>query len=194
MSAEDRARWDEKYADRSLPSPEAIGPATVFGALADVFPNAGYAIDVACGQGTGAVWLAQRGLRVAGFDVSPIAIEQARALAVRSGVGERCRFEVADLDDGLPDGPPADVVHCARFRDRRLDAAMRERLAPRGLLAITALSQVDSTPGRFRAAPGELRAAFAGLEIIAEGEGDGLAWLLARRQGDEAAGGRFGRN
>lgn len=180
MSAEDRTRWDAKYAGRSLPG--SIGPAAVFAPFADAFPTAGFALDIACGQGAAAVWLAQRGLQVAGLDVSPVAIEQARAFARRSGVGDRCRFDVVDLDDGLPEGPLADVVYGARFRDRRLDAPMTQRLAPGGLLAITVLSQVGSTAGRFRAAPGELRTAFANLEMIAEGEADGLAWLLARRR------------
>ncbi|BBX22808.1 SAM-dependent methyltransferase [Mycolicibacter terrae] len=182
MSDDDRALWDDKFAERGLPEPEAIGPAAVFASYRDEFPTAGHALDVACGQGTAAVWLARRGLQVRGFDVSPVAIEQASALAARSGVAGRCRFDVADLDDGLPDGPPADVIYCARFRDRRLDAPMIERLAPGGLLAVTALSQVGGSAGRFRAAPGELRAAFAGLEAIAHGEGQGLAWLLARRR------------
>lgn len=181
MSDDDRARWDERYTDRPLPGPDAIGPAEVFAVHRDVFPTAGQAIDVACGQGTGAVWLARRGLWVRGYDVSPVAVEQARALAAQAGVADRCRFDVADLDDGLPGGPPADVVYCARFRDPALDAPMIGRLAPGGVLAITALSQVGSAAGRFRAAPGELRAAFAGLELIAAGEGQGLAWLLARR-------------
>ena len=182
MSEDDRARWDEKYRGRAAPPAGAIGPPSVFLAHQDVFPRTGYALDLACGQGTGAVWLARRGLQVYGVDVSAIAVEQARELAARSGVGDRCRFDTADLDDGLPAGPPADVVYCARFRDARLDAAMVERLAPGGLLAVTALSQVGSGGGRFRAAPGELRAAFAGLEVIAGGEGRGLAWLLARRR------------
>lgn len=187
MSADDRAHWDEKYAEWGGPAPEAIGPAAVFAAHRDAFPTAGHALDIACGLGTGAVWLARRGLQVRGLDVSPVAIEQARSLAARSGVGDRCHFEVADLDHGLPGGPPADVIYCARFRDRRLDVPMIGRLAPNGLLAIAALSQVGGSAGRFRAQPGELRAAFAGLEIIADGEGQGLAWLLARRRVDPAA-------
>lgn len=189
MSDADRARWDAKYAERGIPSPDALGPVAVFAAYRDEFPGGGHAIDVACGQGTGAVWLARRGLQAWGFDVSPVAIEQARALAACSGVGDRCRFDVVDLDHGLPSGPLADVVYCARFRDRRLDAPMIERLAPGGLLAVIALSQEGSTAGRFRAAPGELRTAFAGLEVIADGEGQGLAWLLARRPTDSSPAG-----
>lgn len=132
MSDQDRSRWDAKYAGRALPAPEAIGPAAVFAPFAQDFPTGGQALDIACGPGTAAVWLAGRGLQVTGYDVSPVAIEQARALAMRSGSAATCRFEVVDLDEGLPAGPPADVVYCARFRDPRLDTPMVERLAPGG--------------------------------------------------------------
>jgi hypothetical protein len=55
-----------------------------------------------------------------------------------------------------------------------------QRLAPGGLLAITALSEVGAASGPFRVGPGELRAAFAELDLIAASEGQGEAWLLAR--------------
>lgn len=180
MTDEDRRRWDERYASREPPPVDAVGPPAVFASYADAFPTAGHGLDLACGQGLGAVWLAQRGLTVVGLDISAVAIDQARDLAQRSGVGARCRFHVHDLDDGLPDGPPVDVILCHKFRDRRLDGAIIERLAPGGLLAVAALSEIDSTPGPFHVSRGELRAAFAALDPIASGEGDGRAWLLAR--------------
>lgn len=177
MAEQDRHRWDERYATRA-----PAGAVEAFLARhASVFPAAGLALDLACGQGLGAVWLARRGLNVSGYDVSAVAIGRAREAARLAGVGGRCRFEVFDLDDGLPAGPHADVILCHMFRDPRLDRAIVERLAPGGLLAIAALSEVGAAPGPFRAAPGELRAAFAELERVAEGEGDGQAWLLARR-------------
>jgi SAM-dependent methyltransferase len=181
MAEGGRRRWDERYAAHGSPPVDAIGPPDVLARHADLFPTAGRAFDLACGPGLGAVWLARRGLQVWGVDVSPVAIEQAGELAQRSGVGDRCRFDVVDLDDGLPPGPPVDVILCHKFRDRRLDQAMIERLAPGGLLAIAALSEVGAAPGPFRAAAGELTAAFAGLDLISAGEGDGYAWLLARR-------------
>jgi SAM-dependent methyltransferase len=119
-------------------------------------------------------------LDVLGVDVSAVAIEQARALAASAGVAQRCRFDTVDLDHGLPPGPPVDVVLCHRFRDRRLDRAIIDRLAPGGLLAISVLSEVGGAPGPFRATAGELPAAFAALDPVAAGEGDGQAWLLAR--------------
>ena len=130
------------------------------------------------------MWLARRGLAVWGVDVSPVAIAQARELAERNDVGDRCRFDVVDLDDGLPPGPPAEVIICHRFRDPGLYPAIADRLTSGGLLAISVLSEVGARPGPFRAVPAELAAAFAGLDVLAAGEGDGEAWLLARRVGD----------
>lgn len=181
MAEGDRRRWDERYATQGAPPASAVHPPELLARHANEFPTAGPALDLACGQGFGAVWLARRGLDVRGFDVSAVAVDQAREVARRAGVGDRCHFEVFDLDDGLPPGPPVDVILCHKFRDRRLDGAIVDRLAPGGLLAIAALSEVGAGPGPFRAAPGELPAAFPQLELLDAGEGDGLAWLLGRR-------------
>jgi SAM-dependent methyltransferase len=180
MAEVDRRRWDERYTTHGPPPVSAVGPPDILARHADLFPTEGRALDVACGQGMAAVWLARRGLEVWGLDISAVAVSQARDLARRSGVGNRCRFDVADLDDGLPAGPPVDVVLCHKFRDRRLDQAMLGRLKPGGLLAIVVLSEVGASPGAFRATAGELPAAFPGLGPLAAGEGRGYAWLLAR--------------
>ena len=88
---------------------------------------------------------------------------------------------MADLDRGLPSGPPAAVVLCYLFRSRCLYGPIIERLEAGGLLAIAVLSEVGAEPGPFRAGAGELRTAFAELAVIAAGEGEGRAWLLARK-------------
>ncbi|OBG86151.1 SAM-dependent methyltransferase [Mycobacterium sp. E802] len=180
MSQQDRLDWDTTYRghDSAVDAPRL--PA-VFDAHGDVFPVKGTALDIACGTGSASVWLARRGLNVRGVDVSPLALGHAGALAARYGVSEKCRFDVVDLDDGLPDGPPVDVIVCHRFRDPRLYRPMSERLTTGGVLAVCVLSEVGAAPGRFRAAPGELRDAFGRLEVIAADEGGGQAWLLARK-------------
>ncbi|MGV9798993.1 class I SAM-dependent methyltransferase [Mycobacterium sp. NPDC003449] len=180
MSRQDRLDWDTTYRgyDTAVGGPGLPG---AFAAHAAQFPTAGTALDLACGQGRGAVWLAGRGLDVVGVDVSGVAIAQATALAKHYGVAGCCRFEVVDLDDGLPPGPPVDAILCHRFRDHALYGAMFDRLAPGGVLAISVLSEVGGPPGRYRAAPGELAAAFSELDVIASGERGGEAWLLARR-------------
>jgi SAM-dependent methyltransferase len=180
VAEQDRRRWDEQHASLEPASVGAVEPPGVFAAYVEVFPTTGRALDLACGRGLGTVWLARRGLEVLGLDISPVAIAQARDLAQRSGVGDRCRFETADFDDGLPAGPPVDVILCHKFRDRSLDRAIIARLAPGGLLAIAVLGEVGAAPGPYRAVAGELAAAFAELDLVAAGEGKGRAWLLAR--------------
>lgn len=180
MAEQDRRRWDVRYTDLGAPADAAVGPPSAFAGYTDVFPTAGKALDLACGQGQGAVWLARRGLQVWGVDISPVAIEQARDLAERCGVADRCRFDVVDLEPGLPPGPPVDVLVCHKFLDRRLYQPIVKRLVPGGLLAVAVLSEVDAAAGPFRAGRGQLRAAFAELHMIAAGEGQGEAWMLAR--------------
>lgn len=181
MSDEDRIRWDRRYADRDVVSLDDVALPAAFQPFAQDFPAAGRALDLGCGRGGAAVWLAQRGLEVWGYDVSPVAIAQARELAEQCGAAASCHFEIVDLDDGLPAGPTVDVLICSRFRDGRLDRPIVDRLAVGGLLAISALSEVGTAPGPFRVKAGELRQAFEDLDVIAAQEANGEAWLLAHR-------------
>jgi 2-polyprenyl-3-methyl-5-hydroxy-6-metoxy-1,4-benzoquinol methylase len=181
VSRADRERWDAKYGSRETPTLDDIRLPAVFEPFVTEFPTAGSALEIACGRGGTAVWLARRGLEVVAVDVSPVAIAAAQELVRLTGVRDRCRFAIADLDQGLPSGPAVDVLVCHLFRDPRLDDAMMERLAPGGLLAVACRSEVDGVPGPYRAGPGELLERFAGLDTVAAGEGDGRAWLLSRR-------------
>lgn len=147
-----------------------------------LLPASGRALDVACGRGPVAVWLAARGLRTDAVDVSPVGVAAGRELARAAGV--EVGWSVHDLADGLPPscaGPYA-VVVCRRYRDPALYPGLVDVLAPGGLLVITVLSEVGDTGGSFRAAPGELTAAFGDLEHLVDVEGDGEATLVARRR------------
>ena len=181
MSAEDRLRWDGVYAQRGALDLDEVDLPTVFTPFEQEFPVGGQALELACGSGRAAVWMARRGLDVVGVDASEVAIGQARERAEHWQAADRCRFEVVDLDQGLPPGPPADVIVCHRFRAPLLNDAVIERLAPGGLLAIALLSEVDAAPGPYRATAGELDSAFATLRVIGSGEGQGIAWLVARK-------------
>ena len=182
MSEEDRRDWDRRYTEGGMAPLTESGPPPVFADHEDLLPVTGDALELACGRGRAAVWLAGRGLNYRGVDVSPVAIDLANQLVAHHGLAEMCRFEVHDLDTGLPDGPQVDLVFCYLFRDPSLDADIIERVKPGGILVTAALSEVGAVPGRFRAKPGELREAHAGLEILADGEGDGMAWLIGSRR------------
>ena len=177
----DRVRWDTRYAEQDPLSVDDVGLPKVFRAFTAMFPVDGHAVDLACGRGAAAVWLARRGLTVCGYDISSVAIAQAADLARECGVPGRCHFTTADLDDGLPSGPPVNTLICNRFRCPALYASILGQLAPGGILAISALSEVGAAPGPFRVPAGELTRAFAELAVLAAGEAHGEAWLLARR-------------
>lgn len=69
----------------------------------------GRALDIGCGTGTHALWLAGQGWDVLGVDISPRAIERAHARAEGTPVTGTIRFAVDDFLAAPPEGP-FDVV------------------------------------------------------------------------------------
>ncbi|GAA1402718.1 class I SAM-dependent methyltransferase [Pseudonocardia kongjuensis] len=183
MAASDREDWDRRHraVGAGAGAGAALPPDALRGRL-ELVPETGRALDLACGRGAVAVWLAGRGLDVVAVDVSPAGLAAGAELATALAPPGRIRWVEADLDDGFPtDDGVYDVVVCQRFRVPALYPALAAAVAPGGLLAITVLSEVGDSGGRFRAAPGELLAAFGGFEVLAHHEADGEAHLLARR-------------
>lgn len=118
MSRDDREEWDARYGSSGL-APVADGkpePPPLLADYEDRFPTRGSALELACGRGRSTVWLASRGMSVRAVDVSPVAIRLAKDLATSYGLNDRCRFDVFDLDKGLPPGPQVNLLFCHLFR------------------------------------------------------------------------------
>lgn len=105
MSAMEREDWNRKHGEAGL----------LFGAEPNRFLveeveqlPPGRALDVACGAGRNAVWLAQRGWKVTGADFSDVALENARRLAVERGV--EVEWVHADLRSWEPAAGAFDLV------------------------------------------------------------------------------------
>ena len=101
----------------------------------------GTALDLGCGEGADAIWLAGRGWRVTAVDVSATALERAAAHAVSAGVADRIDFQRHDLGHTFPTGA-YDLVSAQYLqspvelpRERVLQAAAAT-VAPGGLLLI----------------------------------------------------------
>jgi SAM-dependent methyltransferase len=98
----DASEWDARYSSTDLvwgTEPNRF----VAAELADLPP--GRALDVACGEGRNAIWLARRGWFAVGVDFSAAAIDRARQLAQRAEVDGRTTFVVGDVTAGpLPAG------------------------------------------------------------------------------------------
>ncbi len=180
---DDAARWDDRYRSASPSGPLAPEPLAERPDLLDLIPTAGLAIDIACGLGGQSLWLAQRGLHVVAFDVSPVAVELLRTAATEAGLSHLVDARVTDLDAGLPPEPSvADVIVCQRFRHPALYPLIAKRLAVGGIAIVTVLSETGAdAPGPFHAPPGELVEAFAGLDLLYASEGHGVATVVVRR-------------
>jgi SAM-dependent methyltransferase len=90
----DAHAWDQRYAAASLVW--SAGPNQFVAAeLADLSP--GRALDLACGEGRNAVWLASRGWQVTGVDFSSVAVSKARALTAHVDVDHPIEWVVADV-------------------------------------------------------------------------------------------------
>jgi tellurite methyltransferase len=185
------ARWNERYADGFEPFPDAPAPWLV--EHQDLLSGAGRALDVACGDGRNARYLAQRGYAVDAVDASSVAVEALRAAAVERGL--EVRPLLVDLErEPLPDGP-YDVIVTMNFLQRDLFGPLQDALAPGGLLFYETLGQAHVAQlGRtfnpaYLVEDGELLRAFDRLEVIDHFEGvaersggeRGVGSLVARR-------------
>jgi 2-polyprenyl-3-methyl-5-hydroxy-6-metoxy-1,4-benzoquinol methylase len=74
----DRDQWDERYGGGELVWTSTANEFLV-SEVADL--PAGRAVDLACGEGRNAVWLAERGWKVTGVDFSPVGLAKAQRLA-----------------------------------------------------------------------------------------------------------------
>lgn len=101
----DRNTWDERYA--ATPLVWSAGPNQFLEEeAADLAP--GRALDVACGEGRNALWLAEQGWRATGVDFSSVAIEKARTLATERGLD--AEWVVADVTTWEPERHGFDLV------------------------------------------------------------------------------------
>jgi SAM-dependent methyltransferase len=100
-----RDDWNERYAQKDLVWTAA--PNRRFVAEVVSLP-AGRALDLACGEGRNAVWLAERGWRVTGVDFSDVALAKAAELAAGRGVD--VDWVVADVLDYEPEPRGFDLV------------------------------------------------------------------------------------
>lgn len=101
----DRMRgFEERYQTGNTPWDHGIPDYNLTG-LVESFPIAPCnVLDIGCGTGNNAIWLARRNFAVTGCDLSKTAIERARKKAQATGLD--CCFLVADfLTDRIPNPP-----------------------------------------------------------------------------------------
>jgi tellurite methyltransferase len=92
---EDRQRWDQRHAAEHGPEGASLFLQEIFNIGAwSIQP--GKALDIATDKGRNALYLAERGFRVEGIDISGVALEEARKRAEAKGLS--IAFTQADLE------------------------------------------------------------------------------------------------
>ena len=137
----DQAFWDERY----LTHPTAIwsGRPNEYLLREAVDLQPGRALDVACGEGADAIWLAERGWQVTAVDLSPVALQRGAALAEQTGPETATRIEWvhADLTTWDPGSARFDLVtshyiHLPSLARRAMTERLAGALAPGGSLLV----------------------------------------------------------
>lgn len=167
-----REDWDSRYA--GVENLWARKPNRFLVAeVADLPP--GRALDVACGEGQNAIWLATLGWQVTGVDYSEVAVDKARGRAAHDGV--EVEFVCADLVEYEPAPAAFDLVfvlylHIPSSQRAGVHARASAAVAPGGTFLLLGHDLANLTEGvggpsdrdlLYRA--DEIAAELGGLEI-----------------------------
>jgi tellurite methyltransferase len=139
VGQDSKTQWDQRYSR----------PAFIFGKspaqfLAENYqyiPFEGTVLDMGMGEGRNAVFLAQKGYKVTGVDISSVAVKKSYLLAQEFGV--KIKGVVASLKDYKI--PPAsfDAIICFYYVDRALVDKIRTWLKPGGVLIYEAFTMKE---------------------------------------------------
>jgi SAM-dependent methyltransferase len=130
--SEAQQAWEQHYSER-----ERAWSGRVNVRLAEVAGSLtpGRALDLGCGEGADALWLAHRGWQVTAVDISQIALDRGAAQARAHNLTDRIDFQRHDLPETFPDGTfdliSAQFLHSTAEMDR-------PRLLRRAALAVAA--------------------------------------------------------
>jgi SAM-dependent methyltransferase len=168
-----REDWDARYA--AVENLWAAKPNRFLVAeVADLEP--GRALDLACGEGQNAIWLATLGWRISGVDYSEVAIAKARGRAERDGVD--AEFVCADLVTYEPASSAFDLIvvlylHIPSRERRVVLERAAAALAAGGTFLLIGHDTLNMTEGvggpsdpDIHFTPDEIAAELPGLEIV----------------------------
>jgi SAM-dependent methyltransferase len=164
--------WNERYRSRARVAEdfEAAPTPLLAKTIQDLAP--GRALDLACGTGRNALWLANQGWAVTAVDGSAAAIEVLRSRAGEQGLS--IDATVADLEKGdyWIDRERWDLIAICYYLQIDLFLAAKQSVAPGGIvLAIVHVHEPGEASSSHCLRTGELETYFSGWEILHSFEG-----------------------
>lgn len=165
MSELDREKWNRRYREGAYSA--RVHPCALLEHWIEAIP-VGRAIDVACGAGRNALYLADRGFEVDAVDISGEAIDRARGIAQQMGLA--VNWLEHDLDEPLEPGSPLQLILVVRYVNLPLIRQLVTHLAPGGFLIceqhlVTGEEVVGPASPAFRVKHGDLLSVAQGLQI-----------------------------
>jgi tellurite methyltransferase len=163
--------WNERYrAGQQVVEP----PSRLVVEFTRRLPSGGFALDLACGPGRNALYLADRGWRVTAVDGSPVAIDLLRARSRERKLSIDARVVDLESDDFAIAPETYDLILACYYLQRSLIPGIKAALRPGGLLiVIVHLAGADQPQGTPTLAyPDELRAFFLDWTIMHYREGE----------------------
>jgi tellurite methyltransferase len=182
--------WNERYRSAERPKEDLEADPTPLVTETAAHLKPGKALDLACGAGRNAIWLAEHAWTVTAVDGARAAIEVLQKRASHRGL--RVDAQIADLEKQEYRIEPAawDLIAICYYLQRDLFDPAKLGVAPGGvLLAIVHLADAGEEPTCKRMSPRELRSYFQGWDILHYYEGQpkdaahrrAVAEIVARR-------------
>ena len=131
MSEDDQIRWDRQHAETQRREQPALF-------LRQVFENqyakitVGRALDIACGSGRNALFLAEKGFEVTGIDISAVALARAEQRAKEKSLA--ILWRQADLENETIEAGGYDLIVNIDYLQRSLLPAMKAALKTGGCI------------------------------------------------------------
>lgn len=173
MALEDRQRWDRQHAARAGSDlPAAFLRQVIDGDAWDI--SRGQALDLACGKGRNALFLASRGFQVVAIDISPVALAEGRRRAEERHLS--IEWQEADLEHARLAESQYRLITNFNYLQRSLFAQIKRALTPAGYVIIETYLIDQQTLGHPRnpahlLGHNELLEVFAGFRVLWYREG-----------------------
>jgi SAM-dependent methyltransferase len=135
-SQDSKTQWDEKYSRPTFIFGKS--PAQFLAQNYHYIPYEGSVLDMGMGEGRNAVFLAQKGYKVTGVDISSVAVKKSYLLAQEFGV--KIKGVVASLKDYKIQPNSFDAIVCFYYVDRSLVEKIKSWLKPGGVLIYEAFT------------------------------------------------------
>ena len=185
-------KWNTIYHKQSTP-PDACD---VLKNLDFLLPSQGHCLDLACGLGGNALFMAQRQLTVTAWDISDVAIDKLNTTAQQRNVSGNLQASICDIESLQHIPTQYDVIVVSYFLHRPICPIITAALKPGGLLYYQTfcdhkVSQRGPSSNRFLLKNNELLSLFPDLSVrfyqehhhcgdISQGDRD-CAWLVAEK-------------